>query len=272
MEVQARGPMGVQSDFVLRGGTFQQVLVIVDGMRVNDPNTGHFSSYIPIAPAEIERIEILKGGSSAIYGSDAVGGVIHIITKSFNVRSSQKRKNLVSQFAVGENDLFNVNAGGFYSNGKTAIGGGILSNNSSGEKLRGINGYYYLNTLSLSAKHYINANWQIMMRSAYDSRDFAAQNFYTSIKLDTASEKVKTFWNQLRVVYQKNKNKISIDAGYKTVNDEFLLNPVGMANNNKSKLWQALGVYEHRFSAQTVLTSGGQFQLRKIKSNDRGKK
>jgi iron complex outermembrane receptor protein len=55
----------------LRGGTFQQVLVIIDGLRINDPNSGHFTSYIPIAPAEIERIEILKGASSAIYGSEA---------------------------------------------------------------------------------------------------------------------------------------------------------------------------------------------------------
>src|SRR3569833_374875 len=80
IEVQARGPMGSQSDFVLRGGTFQQVLVILDGVRLNDPNSGHFTSYIPIVPAEIDRIEILKGASSSIYGSEAVGGVIHIIT------------------------------------------------------------------------------------------------------------------------------------------------------------------------------------------------
>jgi len=270
MEVQARGPMGAQSDFVLRGGTFQQVLVIVDGIRVNDPNTGHFSSYIPIAPTEIDRIEILKGGSSAIYGSDAVGGVIHIITKSFNTRSAQKRRQFLSQITVGENDLVNANAGGFYSNGKTAISGGILSNNAKGEKLRGINGYFHVNTLSVSLQHHINNNWQLALRSAYDHRDFAAQNFYTAIKLDTASEKVKTFWNQFRLAWQKNKNKFSVDAGYKKVNDEFLLNPSAIANNNKSKLWQVLGVYEHRFSTKTILTSGGQFQLRKIKSNDRG--
>ena len=90
IEIQARGPMGAQSDIVLRGGTFQQVLVIVDGIRINDPLTGHFNSYIPIAPSEIDRIEILKGASSAIYGSDAVGGVIHIITKTFASQSKEK--------------------------------------------------------------------------------------------------------------------------------------------------------------------------------------
>ena len=73
IEVQQRGPQGSQSDIVIRGGTFQQVLVIIDGVKLNDPLTGHFTSYIPIHPAEIDRIEILKGAASAIYGSDAAG-------------------------------------------------------------------------------------------------------------------------------------------------------------------------------------------------------
>lgn len=59
VEVQQRGIGGSQSDIILRGGTFQQVLVVLDGIRLNDPNTGHFF-YIPIAPAEIDRIEILS--------------------------------------------------------------------------------------------------------------------------------------------------------------------------------------------------------------------
>ena len=71
IEVQARGPMGAQSDIVIRGGTFQQVLILIDGLRLNDPNSGHFGSYYPISPAEIDRIEVLKGASSAVYGSEA---------------------------------------------------------------------------------------------------------------------------------------------------------------------------------------------------------
>ncbi len=101
VEVQARGPMGSQSDLVLRGGTFQQVLVILDGLRLNDPNTGHFNSNIPIVPSEIERIEVLKGASSAIYGSEAVGGVIHIISKSFASRGSSKDSSQVEASAGG---------------------------------------------------------------------------------------------------------------------------------------------------------------------------
>src|SRR5687768_377641 len=122
IELQARGPMGSQSDIILRGGTFQQVLVIVDGIRVNDPNTGHFTTYIPIAPGEIDRIEILKGASSAIYGSDAVGGVVNVVTKSF-ARQNVKQLKLAAQLTGGEYNYFGANAGVFTSNGKTSFGG-----------------------------------------------------------------------------------------------------------------------------------------------------
>jgi vitamin B12 transporter len=73
VEVQSRGPMGAQSDIVMRGGTFQQVLVLLDGIKLNDPITGHFSSYIPVAPFEIKRIEVLRGPAAAIYGAEADG-------------------------------------------------------------------------------------------------------------------------------------------------------------------------------------------------------
>ena len=270
VEVQARGPMGAQSDFVIRGGTFQQVLVILDGNRINDPNTGHFSSYIPIAPAEIDRIEIVKGGSSAIYGSDAVGGVIHIITKTFAAKNKPAVKEFNSQVVVGEYELSNINAGGFFNNNKTAIGGGILSNNTAGQPQRGTRGFVHMNSASLSLNQQVGSNWQIGARSAYDKRDFSAQNFYTVLKMDTASEKVKTFWNSLRVAYQKENNSFSFDAGYRSTTDVFFFTPRTLPNESRSRLFQWLGVYEHRFSDRSIVSTGAQYQTRNIKSNDRG--
>ena len=61
IELQSRGGFGTQSDLVLRGTTFNQSLVLLDGMRINDPLTGHFSMYIPINPFEIYQIEIIRG-------------------------------------------------------------------------------------------------------------------------------------------------------------------------------------------------------------------
>jgi vitamin B12 transporter len=269
VEIQARGPMGAQSDIIIRGGTFQQVLVIIDGIRLNDPLTGHFNSYIPISPAEIDRIEILKGASSAIYGSEAVGGVVHIISKTFATKNIA-RKNFGAQVTLGEYGLFNANAGGFYSNGKTAIGGGILTNTASGQQQRGTNGFFDLHTASVSFAHNINDKFQIAIRSGYDDRNFSAQNFYTRVVSDTANESVKSFWNILRSTYQHNKSKISLSLGHKKAEDIFKFNSVVPANINKSQLWQALLQHEYKFSEATSIINGFQLYNRIIRSNNRG--
>jgi vitamin B12 transporter len=277
LEVQARGPMGAQSDIVLRGGTFQQVLVVLDGLRLNDPNTGHFSSYIPISPSEIERIEVLKGASAAIYGSEAVGGVVHVISKTFAARLSEKResdqlKKSVVNAAVtgGDYGLFNINAGGFVQNEKIAVAAGVLSNNANGVQQRGTRGYFHNNTASASLKYAVLPDLTIGIRSSFDHRDFAAQNFYTTFASDTANEQVKTLWNQIQVGYKKEKSSLSFNGGYKYVQDQYLYNSVSIRNNSKSRLWQGLLTWQQTIGEKTDFTAGMNYQRKNIASNDRG--
>lgn len=268
IEVQSRGPMGTQSDIVIRGGTFQQVLVILDGIRLNDPLTGHFSSYIPIAVSEIERIEILKGASSAIYGSEAVGGVINIITKSFS--ASKKINNIESQIKRGQYGLANFSVGGLWSDGKNTIAGGINNNFAKGQQQRGVTGYFNNTTASLSYKKIINSYFQVSLRTAYDNRDFAAQNFYTTFKSDTASEKVQSFWNHIKLQYSKRKHRLNVDMGFKAAKDYYLFSAAVTANQNKSSLFQSQIIYENELSKNSTLITGGQILQKKITSNDRG--
>lgn len=270
VEMQMRGPMGAQSDVVLRGGTFQQVLVMLDGVRINDPNTGHFSSYIPIAPAEIERIEVLKGASSAIYGSEAVGGVIHVITKSFVAKRNHQRLQMQGQVSGGEHDLISANIGGFYQAGNTAVSGGWLSNNTDGQLQRGTRGYVHAKTASLSLSQYIGDRWLLAIRGAYDNRDFSAQNFYTSFLSDTAKEEVRTIWTQLRLSYTGTNHRVNIDAGFKDVKDAYAYNDVSIANASTSRMLQTTLTDEWKLGQQTSLVSGVQFINKEIRSNDRG--
>ncbi len=81
LDVGARGDGGVQADFSLRGAAFGQTLVLVDGVRLNDPQTGHHNGDIPVPLDEVERIEVLHGPGSSLYGADAFGGVVHVITR-----------------------------------------------------------------------------------------------------------------------------------------------------------------------------------------------
>jgi len=70
-----------QADLAIRGATFEQILVLVDGVRMSDAQTAHFDLDLAIPLAEVERIEVLRGPASTLYGSDAVGGVVNIVTR-----------------------------------------------------------------------------------------------------------------------------------------------------------------------------------------------
>lgn len=270
LEVQSRGPMGVQSNITIRGGTFQQVLIILDGIRLNDPLTGHFNSYFPIAPAEIERIEILKGASSAIYGTEAVGGVVNIITKSFAAAKNKQLQKMNAQVTTGEYGLRNSQAGFAWQKSKTAVSGGVMQNVASGQPLRGSNGYFNLTTVSFSVKQHVGENSSVSYRFGYDDRNFNAQNFYTQILTDTASEQVITRWHQLNYTYQKKKHRFTVDAGWKEASDKFQLRKSAAANTNHSRILQALAQHQYKFSDKTILTSGLQLIDRSVKSNNRG--
>ena len=80
MDAQPRSP--AQADVSLRGSTFNQVVVLVDGVRVSDVQSGHYAFDLAVPVAMIERIEILRGTGSAMYGSDAIGGVVNIVTRA----------------------------------------------------------------------------------------------------------------------------------------------------------------------------------------------
>lgn len=269
IEIQARGPQGSQSDITLRGGTFQQVLVIIDGIRVNDPNTGHFSSYIPIVPAQIDRIEVLKGASSAIYGSDAVGGVINIITKSFSA-AKQHKNTLQAQVSAGGYNYKSLHAGGFLQKNNFSADAGVLTNHSDGVAQRGIRGYFHNTSAAVGLKYLIHPYFHIAYRAAYDTRDFAAQNFYTTFASDTASEVVNSWWHQLRAGYEKGSSKVTLDAGYKFLQDEFLFTPHATPNNNKSTLLQSQLTYHQQVAEGSAIVTGFSFQQKSINSNDRG--
>ncbi len=80
LSLNAKGPEGSLVAVSLRGSTTNQVLVLIDGVRVNDALTGLVDlSAIPLD--SVDRIEVMRGGGSSLYGGDAVGGVVNIITK-----------------------------------------------------------------------------------------------------------------------------------------------------------------------------------------------
>lgn len=76
-------PGGFMGDLSIRGATFGQTLVLLNGFRVNDVQTGHFNLDLPVPIEMISGIETLKGSGSTLYGSDAIGGVVNARTEAF---------------------------------------------------------------------------------------------------------------------------------------------------------------------------------------------
>ncbi len=101
LDVRQRAPGGVQADLSIRGGTFAQTLVLLDGQRLNDAQSGHHSFDIPVPLEAVDRVEILRGAGSAVYGADAVGGVVNIITAP--ARASEMRlRTAIGNFGMNQ--------------------------------------------------------------------------------------------------------------------------------------------------------------------------
>ncbi len=279
VEVQSRGSFGTQADITMRGSTFNQVLILIDGMRVNDPLTGHFNGYIPITPAEIEQIEVVRGAGSALFGADAVGGIINIITKTFSQNSRPDGYDVKATLAGGEYDLRHLNAGVYLKKQRFQIGGGILINQSAGQllQLKTPNDQrrsdFSLKTYSLSAA-YDFGQLSVSARAAIDDRDFNAQYYYTRSTLDLARETVKRDWYQGQLRYKFNdRHTTELQVARQNNHDYYVFNaniPSILPNSNFSNYTNLQVNHYAKLSDVFKLTLGGQIDRRDLASTDRG--
>ena len=81
VDVRQRGVMGMQSDISVRGGTCEQIAVLLNGINICDPQTGHNAVDFPVSTNEIDHIEILEGPAARVYGTSSLVGAINIVTK-----------------------------------------------------------------------------------------------------------------------------------------------------------------------------------------------
>ena len=82
IDVRRQGVNGMQADLYIRGGSFDQTLLLIDGIKVEDPQTGHHTLNIALPLEVIERVEIIKGPAARVFGQNAFTGAINIVTKS----------------------------------------------------------------------------------------------------------------------------------------------------------------------------------------------
>lgn len=82
VDVRQRGPIGAQTDVSIRGGNYEQITIMLNGINICDPQTGHNAFDVPIDISEIERIEILEGPAGRVYGTSSLLGAVNIVTRT----------------------------------------------------------------------------------------------------------------------------------------------------------------------------------------------
>ncbi|MGB0805408.1 MAG: TonB-dependent receptor plug domain-containing protein [Salibacteraceae bacterium] len=279
IEIQSRGGFGVQSDMTLRGSTYNQVLILVDGVRVNDPLTGHFNGYVPVVLNEIERVEITKGTASSIYGADAVGGVINFITKN---EPSKSDLNVVASVKAGSYGYQGSDLAVLGKQKKWRFSVGVKAQKSDGEQYlnpnlatvasapENKNTWFETSTYVANIGRELGENWKFNLRSSYDQRSFAAQYFYTSSVYDESVENTSVFFNDLKLSGKNGNFTTDVDLAYRVSTDEFIFNPLFAKNDHETRfgLFQLNQAYKR--NEKHTFVYGTQIDFRSIESSDRG--
>ncbi|UFK97575.1 TonB-dependent receptor [Kaistella faecalis] len=169
-DIRRRGSNGVQADISLRGSSFEQVLILVNGIRMSDSQTGHNSMSLPFDLASVERIEVIKGPSARSFGQNAYAGVINIITKP------SEEESVVISGSGGDFGSYSLGLGANF--GSKEASNFIQLNTSASE------GYRYNTDYKISNIYYQNEtalqNGKLKFQAGIQEKKFGANGFYAS--------------------------------------------------------------------------------------------
>ncbi|MDX6745680.1 TonB-dependent receptor [Polaribacter sp. PL03] len=169
VDIRRRGTAGSQADLYIRGGGFDQTLLLIDGIKMDDAQTGHHTLNAALPIEVIERIEIIKGPAARVFGQNAFTGAINIVTK-------KKLENTVSaNIEAGSFGQLNgsVTVGKEFENASIIAHVGVLTSDGYREN-SDYNNYNYV------LKGVFNKKKQaIEVLATFFDKKFGAQNFYT---------------------------------------------------------------------------------------------
>ena len=189
VDVRQRGPIGAQTDVSIRGGNYEQIAILLNGISICDPQTGHNAFDFPVDISEIERIEVLEGPSARVYGTPSLVGAINIVTRC-NPKSS------VSTHA--ESGSYGYVAAGARANIVTGHFNNQLSANYSHSDGYSRNRQGKLNADFEGIKafyqgHYADDWAKVRWHAGISVKDFGSNTFYSSRFDNQFEHTLKTF-------------------------------------------------------------------------------
>jgi vitamin B12 transporter len=223
VQLSQRGPLGAQADVSVLGGTFEQTLVLVNGIPMRDPQTGHHQMNLPVDLTQVERIEVYKGSAARLYGANALTGAINIITKKagsegisgdafvyFPRANSKEDDTTYYAASVAANVGIPTSYGGHSLHLSTIQSNGYRFNSENEQLKIGYNGDYNLGRGTLRV---IGG----MLNNAFGANSFYAAPFDVN-----AYEKVNTYFGGANYTQRVGKWTIAPSIFYRYNHDNYV--------------------------------------------------
>ena len=213
VDIKQQGVDGIQADVSIRGAGYEQTLVLLDGIKIIDPQTGHHNLNLPVSLESIEKIEILKGQGARLYGPNAYGGVINIITSKTPAKSISLSSSLGS---------YNTSRHSFQllqNIGKTNHHVSVVRAASDG--YRPNTDYDFSNVSYLAGLK--TGTSELELTAGYTDKKFGANSFYSSTST-RQWEHTKTFYSSLGLTFHKNKKTLKMNLAFRRHKDHYIWN------------------------------------------------
>ncbi|HEX2167097.1 MAG TPA: TonB-dependent receptor, partial [Longimicrobiales bacterium] len=258
-DLLARSP--AQADLSIRGGSFEQILVLVDGVPVNDRQTGHFHLDLAVPLDAVERIEVLRGPASAIHGSSAIGGVVNIVTR-------RGRPEVVARAQGGSFGSYAVGAGAGLTTGGLSARVDADVDASNGHR----DGTDHRATQARVTLGGPLGPGMVQAAAGYAARDFGANEFYAPYD---SYEETRTAVASLAWRSRPATLVLEPRLSFRQHDDDFILvrdDPSLYRNRHTTRETGAELVARWQAGGRIALAAGGEAHRSEIESNSLGER
>jgi len=257
VDIEQRAPNGVQADLSIRGANFEQSLVLLNGLRMNDAQSGHHDMDLPLPLEAVSRVEVLHGAGSTLYGADAAGGAVNFITTPPTATEFRLRMGL-GNFGFNQEHIVGAFLAKKWSERITAdrdFSEGFIPDRD------------YRSSSIASETFVATSLGSTDILVAASDRPFGADQFYGNFP---SWERTKTWFTSIS---QELGSNTDAAFAYRRHSDEFVLfrdDPSIYENNHISQSWQADLRRRFTFHHDWKLSYGAEGDGDEIDSNNLG--
>jgi len=262
LDLRQRGVQGVQGDLSIRGGTFDQNLILINGFKLVDPQTGHHALSLPVVLTNVESVEVYKGSGTRIFGQNAMTGAVNFVTRPKDEYSVNAQVYGASFGGLGQQFTIHVP----FQKLKQSFSVGYDQSNGYWYNSDFTNQHYFYDAaLQLSKKQLIKS------MVGYTDRSFGANGYYTNAFPDQWESTQMAFAG---ISHALNLNRFTFltKVSLRTHRDEFRLKRLDPSFYT-NKHWSEVLTVEETGQLKTKLGLtgfGGEFRMESLTSTNLG--